>query len=171
MLEKMPRLNDLFFAVCSTAIQNTSWKYADFEKVKVVEGQLAALHQFFVEFYKEEKPEVLGELEKVDGVPIKEIVKPEEPVKKKDEEPIKQPEAKLTSEAAQLAVLNTATVEKIISPEEAKKVEPRQMPDEILEAVKVGMEVAKHPPKVAPVKVDELPADPDAAREIFDKPF
>jgi hypothetical protein len=163
MLEKMPRLNDLFFAVCSTAIQNTSWKYADFEKVKVVEGQLAALHQFFVEFYKEEKPEVLGELEKVDGVPIKEIVKPEEPVKKKDEEPIKQPEAKPTSEAA--------TVEKIISPEEAKKVEPRQMPDEILEAVKVGMEVAKHPPKVAPVKVDELPADPDAAREIFDKPF
>lgn len=155
MLEKMPRLNDLFFAVCSTAIQNTSWKYADFEKVKVVEGQLAALHQFFVEFYKEEKPEVLGELEKVDGVPIKEIVKPEEP--------IKQPEAKLTSEAA--------TVEKIFSPEEAKKVEPRQMPDEILEAVKVGMEIAKHPPKVAPVKVDELPADPDAAREIFDKPF
>ena len=155
MLEKMPRLNDLFFAVCSTAIQNTSWKYADFEKVKAVEGQLAALHQFFVEFYKEEKPEVLGELEKVDGVPIKEIVKPEEP--------IKQPEAKPTSEAA--------TVEKIISPEEAKKVEPRQMPDEILEAVKVGMEIAKHPPKVALVKVDELPADPDAAREIFDKPF
>ena len=79
----MPRLNDLFFAVCSTAIQNTSWKYADFEKVKVVEGQLAALHQFFLSFTRKKKPEVLGELEKVDGVPIKEIVKPEEPVKKK----------------------------------------------------------------------------------------
>jgi len=162
MLEKMPRLNDLFFAVCSTAIQNTSWKYADFEKVKVVEGELAALHEFFVEFYKNEKPEVLGELEKIDGVPIKEIVKeekPEAPV----EEPVKQPVAKTTSDAANL--------EKIITPEEAKKVEPRSMPDEILEAVKVGMEISKNPPKVAPVKVDELPADPDAAREIFDKPF
>jgi len=41
-----PKLDNLFFAVCSTAIKNTSWKYADFEKVKVVEGQLLALKNY-----------------------------------------------------------------------------------------------------------------------------
>ena len=51
----MPRLDDLFFAVCATGIKNCAWKYADFEKVKVVEGQLQALHAFFIDFYQQEE--------------------------------------------------------------------------------------------------------------------
>jgi len=51
---ELPRLNDLFFAVCSTAIKNVAWKYSDFEKVKVVEGQLAALNAYFVDLYTKE---------------------------------------------------------------------------------------------------------------------
>jgi hypothetical protein len=43
---QLPKLGDIFFAVCTTAIRNTSWKYADFEKIKFVEGQLALLAKF-----------------------------------------------------------------------------------------------------------------------------
>lgn len=44
---ELPELGDLFFAVCRTAIKNTTWKYAEFEKIKFVEGQLDALEDFF----------------------------------------------------------------------------------------------------------------------------
>lgn len=47
MQNEMPKLGDLFFAVCRTAIKNTSWKYAEFEKIKFVEGQLDALEDYF----------------------------------------------------------------------------------------------------------------------------
>ena len=43
---KFPAIDDLFFAVCQTAIKNTAWKYQDFEKVKFVEGQLEQLREF-----------------------------------------------------------------------------------------------------------------------------
>lgn len=51
-----PKLDSLFFAVCSTAIKNTSWKYADFEKVKFVEGQLLALKNYVESLPAKEEP-------------------------------------------------------------------------------------------------------------------
>lgn len=155
--KKMPRLGDLFFAVCSTGIQNTSWKYADFEKVQMVEGQLAALHEFYLEFYKNEKPETLGELEKIDGVPVAEALS-ELPAEN-------QPVAQKADDAPKLEPA-------IIKPEEAKEAPARPMPDEILEIVKAGIDVAKNPPKdIANVVEEDLPEDPDKAREAFDRPF
>lgn len=41
--ELLKQLDDTFFAVCRTAIQNTKWKYSDFEKIKAVEGILMML--------------------------------------------------------------------------------------------------------------------------------
>lgn len=51
-----PKLDSLFFAVCSTAIKNTSWKYADFEKVKLVEGQLLALKNYVESLPADDQP-------------------------------------------------------------------------------------------------------------------
>jgi len=45
---KLPEVGDLFFAVCFSAIQNTSWKRSDFDKVAFVEGQLQALREYFL---------------------------------------------------------------------------------------------------------------------------
>jgi len=47
MPQELPKLGDLFFVVCRTAIQNTSWKYSEFERIKFVEGQLDALENYF----------------------------------------------------------------------------------------------------------------------------
>lgn len=46
MQNQMPKLDKLFFAVCRTAIKNTSWKYSEFEKIRFVEGKLDALEEF-----------------------------------------------------------------------------------------------------------------------------
>ena len=52
---EVPQLNNEFFAVCSTAIKNCSWKYSEMETIRMVEGQLAALHSFYAEFYVAKK--------------------------------------------------------------------------------------------------------------------
>lgn len=102
----LPRLNDLFFAVCATAIKNCAWKYADFEKVKFVEGQLAALHAFFNEFYRQEEAAKPAEKQPANdaGVEIEipkqtiaaapEAAKPAAPVAPVSAEPIAEQEKK-----------------------------------------------------------------------------
>lgn len=72
---KFPAIDELFFAVCITAIKHTAWKYSDFEKVKFVEGQLAQLKTFadFVKAQTKLAPanEPADEAIKTDGVEIK----------------------------------------------------------------------------------------------------
>ena len=55
MENKLPKLNGLFFSVVQTAIENTAWKRADFDRVAEVEGQLKALSFFYRDYYVAEK--------------------------------------------------------------------------------------------------------------------
>lgn len=45
------------------------------------------------------------------------------------------------------------------------------MPDDIRQIVEAGVEAAKNPPRVREVQVIDLPSDPDAARQAWNKPF
>lgn len=149
----MPMLDDLFFAVCQTAIKNCSWKYSDFEAVKRAEGQLDLLRQAVIASPAiAEQPQIESNEPEMSNEPEKKpTLKPEAPVA---------PELKLEGEKP-----------KLISPDEAKKAPVRQMPDEILAAVADGIELAKNPPKVANVKVEELSSDPGEAEKQFNKTF
>ncbi|MCK4454461.1 hypothetical protein KAU51_03965 [Candidatus Parcubacteria bacterium] len=55
MENKLPKLNGLFFNVVQTAIENTAWKRADFDKVAEAESQLKALSFFYRDYYAAEK--------------------------------------------------------------------------------------------------------------------
>ena len=143
------KLDQMFFAVCQTAIKNCSWKYADFGKVRAVEGQLAALQ---AAIFVPKPVETAGTPELI-NIPAGTPAMQPEPVKKE-----------VAAEAFKPA-------EKVLSPEEAKDAPVRTMPDEILDSVKDGIELAKNPPKVRDVKVEDLPSDPDEARAAFNKPM
>lgn len=142
----MPDLGDLFFAVCQTAIQNSAWKHADFERVKFVEGQLDALREFVMLKGLAETPNF--ELTGGETQTHTEIA----------EKP--QGEAPVSSQEAPA---------KVLKPEEVKDLPDRPMPEEILASVQDGIELAKNPPKVAEVHVEELSDDPDIAREQFSR--
>ena len=148
------KLDEMFFAVCQTAIKNCAWKYADFDKIRNVEGQLAALKDavFVPAIPKTPEPENVSALAGIaQPAPVKEA-----PVQTKAE------------------VLNNSAFkqdDKVLTPEEVKDAPERKMPDEILDQVKDGIEIAKNPPKVREVKVEDLPVDPDEARAAFNKPM
>lgn len=72
MENKLPKLNGLFFNVIETAIQNTAWKRADFDKVAEVEGQLRALSFFYEEYYKGEQAKAKNNLDKI-AVPVEKV--------------------------------------------------------------------------------------------------
>lgn len=148
-----PKLDNIFFAVCQTAIKNTAWKYGDFEAVKRAEGQLEALRLYALE-------QNTPAQEPIVEVPKHETTKAPEVAETTQLEAPVAPEAKVE-----------AKTEGILSPDEAKKAPVRKMPDEILEAVTDAMEIAKNPPKVANVKVEALSSDPDEARNQFNKNF
>lgn len=172
MPTQMPMLDDLFFNVCSTAIKNTSWKYADFEKVKNVEGKLDQLHAFLINLYNTE----------VEEAEDKAMLTPEAP---EASEEVKAPEAsEEVSEDQVPGVIEDVPEEitpeapdvpnvkkKILTPDEVKKVPERLMPDDIREIVEAGIEVSKNPPRVREVQVIDLPSDPDQARQAWSKPF
>ncbi len=142
MENKMPQLGDLFFSVCQSAIQSAAWKHADFENVKFVEGQLAALREYIIATQAPEMPQVEATAKDSTNA-SSEVVMP-------------QGEPPVASEG-------------IISPDKVKDLPARPMPPEILEAVQDGIELAKNPPQVADVKVEELSDDPDIAREQFSR--
>jgi len=142
MENKMPQLGDLFFAVCQTAISNSAWKHADFEKVKFVEGQLEALRLHLLSAQLAGTPQVETKATETTNASV-EVKAPHH-------------EAPVASEG-------------IISPDKVKDLPARPMPPEILEAVQDGIELAKNPPRVADVKVEELSNDPDIAREQFSR--
>ena len=148
------KLDELFFAVCQTAIKNCSWKYADFEKVRAVEGQLAALKAaVFVS-----KP-----AEATEPANLSAPAAIEQPA------PVKEAPAPTKAEVLNDSAFKPA--DKVLTPEEAKEAPVRKMPDEILSQVADGIEIAKNPPKVRDVKVEDLPSDPDEARAAFNKPM
>lgn len=168
---KLPRLEELFFAVCNTAIENCSWPYKDMPRIEFVKGQLASLHDFVFGLYEQEaaireqanvsapvaSPEAIVEPQTIPEVPVTATTEPipSTPENGADANP----------------VTATPPVAPIVTPEEAAKAPVRPMPTDIADLVEIGVEVAKNPPKVRDVKVDEIPTDPDAARKAWDKPF
>ena len=155
MNTEFPQLSNDFFSVCQTAIKAAAWKYEDFGRVKQVEGELEALRVFLhprMNSLAPEIPTVVGQGEELEP---QVALYPSEEVSPHHEAPVAQNE-------------NEA---KLFSPEEAKQVPVRPMPDDILLIVQDGLELAKNPPKVANVSVKELPADPDQARKEFSRPF
>lgn len=181
----LPRLEGLFFAVCNTAIENTSWKFADFEKVKLVQGQLAALHAFFVDYYKHEQEAILAAQNK----PVEQInlsaaqpatepdkgisipdpalmsapapISPTEPIPEPiigGVMPVAEPVVPIVPTQAPATEVAPEQKKNLISPEEAKKAPIRPMPDDILDLVQAGVEVAKATPKVKDrVEAKEIP--------------
>lgn len=156
MQTNFPELSNDFFAVCQTAIKAAAWKYEDFARVKAVEGELERLRQFNfalpISSTTQEFEATTGQIEEIAPEMIKDTTleqthRYEAPVAKKPSD------------------------NKILTPTEAKEAPIRQMPDDIRELVEAGIEVSKNPPKVRDVKVSELPTDPDAARNEFNKPF
>lgn len=158
----MPKLDEMFFAVCQTAIKNCAWKYSDFEAVKRAEGQLDMLRTAMLasQTYPDPKP-----------VAEQPDIAPEEPktVNEPEVVPAPKPEAPVAPETAPEA--KSEAKSKLISPDEAKTAPVRPMPDEILAAVQDGIELAKNPPKVANVKVEALSSDPGEAEMQFNKKF
>lgn len=171
----LPRLEGLFFAVCNTAIENTSWKFADFEKVKLVQGQLAALHAFFVDYYKHEQEAILAAQDKPaeqvnlsaaqpatepdKGISIPEPALMSAPAPIAPTEPIPEPVVPVVPTSAPATEVAPEQKKNLISPEEAKKAPIRPMPDDILDLVQAGVEVAKATPKIKDrVEAKEIPA-------------
>jgi len=171
----LPRLEGLFFAVCNTAIENTSWKFADFEKVKLVQGQLAALHAFFVDYYKKEQEAILAAknkpVEQINLSAAQPATEPDkgisipEPTPMTAQEPvaptaaIPEPVVPVVPTPAPATEVAPEQKKNLISPEEAKKAPIRPMPDDILDLVQAGVEVAKATPKVKDrVEAKEIPA-------------
>lgn len=146
---QMPILDQDFFDVVSSAIKNCSWKYSDFEKVKKVEGLISALHSALI----------------VEGATVPNLNDTNEVDVVINSEPNGSPAP------LQPAQIGQNKAAKILTPEEAKKAPERPMPDDILELVKIGVDIAKNPPPVREVKVEELPSDPDAARAEWNKAF
>lgn len=174
----LPRLEGLFFAVCNTAIENTSWKFADFEKVKLVQGQLAALHEFFVDYYKNEQEAILAAqnkpVEQVNLSAAQPATEPDKGISIPEPTPMTAPVTETTTAAIPEPVVPVVPVvptpapatevapeqkKNLISPEEAKKAPIRPMPDDILDIVQAGVEVAKATPKMKDrVEAKEIPA-------------
>lgn len=170
----LPRLEGLFFNVCNTAIEQTSWKFADFEKVKFVQGQLNALYNFFKEYYEQEQEEILAAknklVEQTDLNNAQAHTKPAgdvsipEPIQMTSPNPETQTEAildKIEPIKPTTPTAETTSEQKknLISPEEAKKAPVRPMPDDILDLVMAGVEVAKVAPKIKDkVQAKEIPA-------------
>lgn len=164
---KLPRLEPLFFAVCKTAIENCAWPYKDFPKIEFVKGQLQALEIFLNDLYAreaEQMAQVSAPTPNVAETPLPAVQEEHQEVISEQPEVVKSPEVKNQ-------VATEPVSDKVVSPEEAKKAPVRPMPDDILEVVQVGVEIAKNPPKVKDVKVSEIPADEDAARKEWNKPF
>lgn len=171
----LPRLEGLFFAVCKTAIEQTSWKFADFEKVKFVEGQLDALHAFFVDYYKNEQAQILAAqnkpVEQIDLTNAQPATEPDKGVSIPEPAPMSTPAAPtptadIPEPVVPVVPTPTPTAEiapeqkkNLISPEEAKNAQVSPMPDDILDLVKAGLEVAKVAPKMPDkVQAKEIPA-------------
>lgn len=159
----MPQLDDLFFAVCQTAIKNCAWKYGDFDVVKRVEGQLELIRQVVI------ANQASPELAETDQPELPEVKTSNEPTQPE----VAQPEAPVAQEANKIKepIPSTPGNGKLVSPAEAKTAPDRPMPDEILAAVQDGIELAKNPPKVANVRVEELSGDPGEAANQFNKNF
>jgi len=79
----------IFFAVCKTAIANTSWARGDFQAVQHVENQLKYLEDYCRQEFREEskpKPEPSQEKKPASENP--------EPVKPEPKEEVEKPEPK-----------------------------------------------------------------------------
>lgn len=173
----LPRLEALFFDVCKTAIECTSWKYADFEKVKIVEGQIAALHSFYVDYYAKEieaakaaeaaptpPAEVMSTDPGVSSSPMQAAPVPE-PVTANAFKSAAEPEPVapvVTTEVANPtpeAPVAPEQKKNLITPAEVKAMPARPMPNDILDLVQIGIEVAKTTPKRKDVvEAKEIPA-------------
>lgn len=149
------QLSNDFFSVCQTAIKQAAWKYEDFGRVKAVEGELERLRVFMQsqpDTTPIEKTIVIGQGDNLRANTIE--------VSSNPNPNILEPPTALKPDKAE-----------IVTPDQAKEAPARPMPDDILALVQGGLEVAKNPPRVAPVQVEDLPKDPDAARNAFNKPF
>lgn len=156
----MPKLDDMFFAVCQTAIKNCAWKYSDFEAVKRAEGQLDMLRT--VMLASQVSPEAI--------LPANPEASEPKTINEPAKEPALQPEDPVASKEPAVNPVETP-IGKLVSPDAAKTAPVRPMPDEILAAVQDGIELAKNPPKVANVKVEALSSDPGEAEMQFNKKF
>jgi hypothetical protein len=155
MTNDFPVLSDDFFAVCQTAIKAAAWKYEDFSRVKSVEGELERLRAFLASQSATTTAEFqtpVGQIGEIKSSVVKDTTP----------EPIA---------SGSTPVALNPTKNGIVTPTEAKKAPVRAMPEDIKQIVEVGIEVAKNPPRVRDVIVEELPSDPDAARVAFNKPF
>lgn len=159
MSNQFPELSKEFFDVCQSAIKAAAWKYDQFDRVQVVEGELERLRAFYFSLPASTTPEIqtlVAQNEELESIGIDDTTSvssaPNEAI-----QPCKDP-----VEIAPVGVL---------SPDDAKKAPTRPMPDDIRQIVEAGVEVAKNPPAVREVKVEELSADPDAARNAWNKPF
>ena len=163
-MQGMPMLDEMFFAVCQTAIKNCAWKYSDFEAVKRAEGQLDMLRTAMLSPSKV-SPEAI--------LPANPEASEPKTLNEPTQEQAPQPEAPVASEEKKTNEPISSTPEngKLISPDAAKTAPVRPMPDEILAAVQDGIELAKYPPKVANVKVESLSSDPAEAEAQFNKTF
>jgi len=158
MTNNFPALSEDFFSVCQTAIKSAAWKYEDFVRVKGVEGELEVLRAYVLQ-----------------QSPVSTTEIPAEPGQGEELEPKMinhtQDNISSTGEPIRASKDETTISTTFVTPEDAKKAPIRPMPQEILDLVKVGVEVAKNPPKVREVKVESIPDDPDAARNAWNKPF
>jgi len=152
------RLDDSFFAVCSTAIQHCAWEYKAIDTVKKVEGQLAALHAFYIEFYKREL------LEKNDVEVKPEPVEIDQGIKIEPIAPV-MPNAPIIDKVPVISSNSTSqnapqsTQPAFATPTAAKAAPIIPMPDDILEIVKAGVDVAKTAPKFKDnVEATDMPA-------------
>ena len=155
MTNNFPNLSGDFFGVIQTAIKSAAWKYEDFGRVRAVEAELENLRQFLSSQLATTTPEIMTSIGQADEKP----------------QIVENDSSEVLAPRGEAPVASKPEDSKILSPDEVKKAPVRPMPDDILELVQGGIEVAKNPPKVRDVKVSELSSDPDAARNEFNKPF
>lgn len=158
MPNEFPNLSEDFFSVCQTAIKSAAWKYEDFSRVKGVEGELDLLRAFCLS-----QPATTP----IEFEAVSDTISTTAPFATKDTSQEITPHLEPPVASKPVTEIPTG----LVTPEEAKKIPARPMPQEILDLVQVGIDVAKNPPKVREAKVIELSSDPDAARQAWSQPF